>query len=87
MHRHIRAGAHGHTDICRGQSGCIINAIAHHHDNMAPTLVAARTALPTKGAHFHLGRPCVETFPTLLELRDLGRFVTRQNLRHHFIGA
>ena len=46
--------------------------------DMAPTLVASRTALPPEGAHFPLGRPGGETLaPTLV--------ASRTALRHFYL--
>lgn len=53
------------------------HTVQFHWENRAPTLVAARTALPPEGARSALGRPGDET--DALPYRDFDDFLTRLN--------
>ena len=75
MHGDIRAGAHGHANVCCRQRRRVIHTVADH-DDCAATLVATRTALPPEGVHF-----------SLLKFGHQGGFVTRQHLGHHLVGV
>ncbi|WP_309684865.1 GNAT family N-acetyltransferase [Polaromonas sp.] len=47
------------------ESGLMLRStVQFHWQNVAPTLAASRASLPPEGAHFALGRPGGETFPT-----------------------
>ncbi len=49
---------------CEGSGLMLRHTVQFHWQNVAPTLAASRAALPPEGAHFALGRPGGETFPT-----------------------
>jgi predicted N-acyltransferase len=57
---------------CSSAGLMLRHTVQFHWKNIAPTLVASRTALPPKGEHFVLGRPCDETGP----FRDFDEFLT-----------
>ena len=103
MHGDIRAGAHGHANVCCRQRRRVIHAVADH-DYSAPALPTACGSLPPEGVYFSLGRPGGKigapalvasrtALPpegvhfSLLKFGHQGGFVTRQHFGHHLVGV
>jgi uncharacterized protein len=67
---HLLFGSAQDIAACEGMGMMLRQTVQFHWKNVAPTLAAARAALPPEGARFALGRPGGETVaPTLAAAR------------------
>ncbi|MGH8832190.1 MAG: GNAT family N-acetyltransferase, partial [Polaromonas sp.] len=72
---HLLFASDDDVAACEKAGLMLRHTVQFHWTNVAPTLVASRTALPPEGAHFALGRPGGETNPSLRRFRDFDDFL------------
>ncbi len=73
---HLLFGHPHDLQACQQASLMQRHTVQFHWENIAPTLVASRTALPPEGARFALGRPGGETASHPQPYRDFDDFLT-----------